>query len=195
MTLLLDLDNTLVDRDAAMRAWLATIVPPSAVEPIFQLDRGGYGPKQACFAALAQAGGVSIAEARRRFLLDFPTFVRLRSDADALLSAWPGPTVLVTNGPGVLQRGKIAAAGLEHRLSHVVVSGEFGVDKPDPAIFHAALALAGVPPETARMVGDHPDNDVNGAIAAGIPAVFVRSRWFDPPPGVPVIERLTELLP
>ncbi len=194
--LLLDLDNTLVDRDAAFRAWLATLVPAADVDRLFHLDRGGYGPKAALHAAIAAAAGITRADARRRFTRDFPTFVRLRPDADALLAAFPGPTAIVTNGPSELQRGKIAAAGLEGRVTAVVVSGELGVEKPDAAIFHAAIErLPATSHATARMVGDHPVNDVAGARSAGLEAVFVRSRWFRAPDGVPAVDQLTELLP
>jgi HAD superfamily hydrolase (TIGR01549 family) len=192
--LLLDLDNTLVDRDAAMVAWLTTLVPAGDVARLLELDRGGYGPKREVLGAISEAAELPPAEVMRRFTYDFPTFIRLRPDADTLLSAWGAPTVLVTNGPSALQRGKIAAARLETRLAAIVVSGEVGVDKPAPGIFHAALARAGVSSDRAHMVGDHPVNDVAGALGAGISATFVRSRWFDPPPGVRVIDTLTELL-
>ncbi|MES2642137.1 MAG: HAD family hydrolase [Myxococcota bacterium] len=191
--LLLDLDNTLVDRDAAFAAWVASVVPPEAVATIVALDAGGYGDKPALYRAVARAAGLDLVDARESFHTSFPSFFRLRADADGLLAAFSGLTVIVTNGARRLQRAKIAHAGLEGRVDHVVVSAELAVEKPDPAIFLAALARAGCAPDEALMVGDHPVNDIAGAQAVGIPAVFVRSPWFADPVGVAAVTLLSEI--
>ena len=47
---------------------------------------------------------------------------------------------LVTNGAACLQREKLTASGLSGYFDVVVVSSEFGVAKPDAAIFGHALA-------------------------------------------------------
>ena len=47
-------------------------------------------------------------------------------------------------------------------LDLIVTSAEVGVEKPDPAVFHAALTKAGVKPEEAVYVGDDYNNDVQG---------------------------------
>jgi putative hydrolase of the HAD superfamily len=190
---LFDLDNTLIDRDQAMADWLATLVPVERIAPLLELDRGSYGPRAAVFAAIAQAASMPEAEARRRFAHEMPLLVRLRPDADELLARLSVPAIIVTNGPPELQRPKLAVTGLATRVAGIVISGEVGVDKPDPGIFHLALELAGCAAREAVMVGDHPTNDIAGAQAAGIAAVMVRNRWFEPPPGVRVVEKLTEL--
>lgn len=191
--ILFDLDNTLIDRDAAVAAWLATLVPADRVGPLVELDRGSYSPREAVFAAIAAAAGTTPAEAHRRFLDEMPEHVRLRPDADELLACLSVPALLVTNGPSRFQRAKVVKVGLDHRMAGFVVSSEVGVEKPDPAIFRIALGLAGCAPDEALMVGDHPINDVAGAKAAGIAAVMVRNRWFAPPPAVPVVDDLMEL--
>jgi putative hydrolase of the HAD superfamily len=88
-------------------------------------------------------------------------------------------------------------AGLEEMVDGVVTSAEVGHPKPAPEIFTAALALAGCAPGRAVHVGDSLDQDVHGALAAGIPAVLLRrddTEPAEPPPGVPIIASLTELL-
>lgn len=82
--------------------------------------------------------------------------------------------VLVTNGLSDLQREKVAAVGLERWFPHVLVSGEVGSWKPDPGIFHRALALAGVAAAEAVMIGDSLEKDIAGARSVGIPAVWMR---------------------
>jgi putative hydrolase of the HAD superfamily len=196
--LLLDLDNTLIDRDAAWLAWLEETLPAHAqtaenVDALRTLDRGGRGPKSAFFSRVSEIAHVSPRVVRRRFFEELPRFVRLKPDADALLRSFRGVTVLVTNGPSVLQRAKIAAAGLVDRLDHVLVSEEQGLRKPQAVIFEKALALAGCAAEDAMMIGDDPRTDIAGARAAGIAAVLVRTRWFDAPADVRSVHALTEL--
>ena len=49
----------------------------------------------------------------------------------------------------------------------IVVSEEFGAKKPDPRIFHYALAKLAVEPEDAWFIGDHPDFDIAAAELGG----------------------------
>jgi putative hydrolase of the HAD superfamily len=71
--------------------------------------------------------------------------------------------------PEVLDR-----VGLAARLDGVITSAAAGAAKPDPAIFRAALAQAGVSAADAIHVGDSVKEDVAGARAAGI-----RPVWLD----------------
>jgi putative hydrolase of the HAD superfamily len=54
-----------------------------------------------------------------------------------------------------------------------VGSGTHGKTKPHPAIFLAALEQLQVTPEEAAMVGDSPEDDVEGAQALGMRAFLV----------------------
>jgi HAD superfamily hydrolase (TIGR01458 family) len=70
--------------------------------------------------------------------------------------------------------------------------------KPSAAYFHAALGVLGVPAERAAMVGDDVLNDVEGARAAGLIGVLVRTGKYRPGDetvGAPdaVIDRLGDL--
>jgi putative hydrolase of the HAD superfamily len=85
--------------------------------------------------------------------------------------------------------GWLAAAGLWELLDGAVSSAVVGAAKPDPAVFRAALELAGARPGEAVHVGDSLDNDVAGARAAGIRAVLVQ-RAGEPPAGVEVVRGL-----
>jgi HAD superfamily hydrolase (TIGR01549 family) len=79
-----------------------------------------------------------------------------------------------------------------HRL-HVdaaLGSGAFGRTKPHPTIFRAVLERLGVDPADAAMVGDSPDDDVEGARAAGMGAAFLLDRE-DRYPEIP--DRLPDL--
>jgi len=55
-------------------------------------------------------------------------------------------------------------------------SGAFGRTKPHPTIFQAVLERLGVEPAEAAMVGDSPEDDIEGARAAGISRAFLLDR-------------------
>jgi len=65
-----------------------------------------------------------------------------------------------------------------HRLQVDAALGSraFGRTKPHPAIFCALLEQLGVDPGAAAMVGDSPEDDVEGARAAGIEHAFLLDR-------------------
>ena len=118
------------------------------------------------------------------------TFGRLTRETYAPIDDVPGfltfakrtgvKVALVTNGASDSQREKLRALDLESRLDAVVISGEVGVAKPDPAIFELALARIGVPREGVWHVGDSLTADVAGAQAAGLTAVMAQSTRTHP---------------
>ena len=71
-----------------------------------------------------------------------------------------------------------------------VSSGAHGKTKPHPAIFLAALEQLGVTAEDAVMVGDSPEDDVDGAKALGMRAFLIDREDRFPE----VEERLPDLL-
>jgi len=81
---------------------------------------------------------------------------------------------LLTNGAPDLQREKIGATGLEPLFKAIAVSGEHGIGKPRPEIFHKLLAELGVTPEEAVMVGNSLERDIAGASNAGIRSIWIR---------------------
>jgi len=58
----------------------------------------------------------------------------------------------------------------------VLGSGAFGRTKPHPTIFRAVLERLQVEPGEAAMVGDSPEDDIEGARAAGLGAAFLLDR-------------------
>jgi putative hydrolase of the HAD superfamily len=96
------------------------------------------------------------------------------SNWDCSLADWLGP------------------AGLLDRVEAVVTSAEVGVAKPGRAIFERALELAGARAADAVHVGDSLDNDVAGALAAGIRPVLV-ARDGSSREGIEAVRSLAEL--
>jgi phosphoserine phosphatase len=123
---------------------------------------------------------------------------RMRSypDAAPVLEALAArhPLALVTNGMSDLQREKLAASGFGACFGAVIVSGELGVAKPDPAVFAAALEALDAPADGATMIGDSVGRDIEGALAAGLRPVWVNRNGVDGGiDGVPAIRTLAEL--
>jgi putative hydrolase of the HAD superfamily len=58
-------------------------------------------------------------------------------------------------------------------FSTVVVSGVVGIEKPDPAIFRAALEQMKVEPSRAVYVGDSVAHDVEPALGVGMAAILL----------------------
>jgi len=63
--------------------------------------------------------------------------------------------------------------GWTDRFRSITFSQEVGVEKPDPRIFHRALARARCSPSDVLHVGDSWEADVVGAGSVGIPALWV----------------------
>jgi putative hydrolase of the HAD superfamily len=100
---------------------------------------------------------------------------------------------IVSNSDGRVEEA-LAASGMRDLFDVVIDSGLVGVEKPDPAIFRAALDALGIGPEEALYVGDLYEVDVVGARAAGIEAVLLAPS--SPGPGRPcsTAESIDELV-
>jgi putative hydrolase of the HAD superfamily len=99
---------------------------------------------------------------------------------------------VVSNSDGRVAEA-LEAAGLRQYFDVVVDSTLAGVEKPDPAIFRAALGALDVRPAEALYVGDLYEVDVVGAHAAGMPAVLLVPAGAPPPEGCATVGSLEEL--
>lgn len=183
LTVLLDLDNTLVDRAGAFARWAAAFTAESGADAdalrwLLEADGDGYTPR-------AELAG----RIRSRFGLaaDVPSIVeRLRLEVTEGIALYPGVAdrleelgergarrVIVTNGSEAQQTRKIRMSGLEPLVDGVVVSEAVGVAKPDPEIFRRALRIGGGSDGRSWMVGDHAENDVDGAARCGVLTAWV----------------------
>lgn len=88
------------------------------------------------------------------------------------LRQW-GKTLVVVSNWDCSLRSVMERCGLGPLLDGVVSSAEAGARKPDPKIFEVALGLAGVQASEAIHVGDTPEEDVEGARAAGIRPLLI----------------------
>jgi putative hydrolase of the HAD superfamily len=132
-------------------------------------------------------------EERTETLLEALRFTAHDDARPALATArGHGARVIVVSNWDVSLPEVLERVGLAPLVDGVVTSAAVGSAKPEPAIFHHALAMAGVAPDRARHVGDSLSEDIAGARACGIPAVLLR-RDGSREPGVETIASLAEL--
>ncbi len=74
----------------------------------------------------------------------------------------------LTNGNADIER-----IGLSDVFHFALSPAAVGAAKPDPAMFVAACELAGVPVSAAVHVGDSPEQDMEGARAAGMRCIWM----------------------
>lgn len=210
-----DVDDTLVDYDRAARAafhevfgadadfaqWLVASDPHFARygrgEVDFQRMREDRTADFLASCGSEVDRATSDAIEQRRFTLVGRTYT-LFDDVQPCLRALRARRLrlgLITNNEPVHQRGKLAQVGLADGFDAVVISGEVGVAKPDPAIFAHACAAIGVEPGRALHVGDRLDMDALAATAAGLTGVWLdRSGAHDATAlDVPVVSGLGEI--
>jgi putative hydrolase of the HAD superfamily len=84
------------------------------------------------------------------------------------------PIGVTSNSEGRLEE-LAAELGWRELLGPIADSGRFGHPKPDPRIFRHTAERLGIPIEAIVHVGDAWEADVEGALGAGMAAV-----WFDP---------------
>ena len=198
---LFDLDNTLVDRDAALRRIANSLFESqpcigervsrrSAVARIIELDEGGRAGRDLLMErVLHEWPAIETSHAE---LLDWcstnygPSFAEDKQVTDLVeeLSRIRKPWGIVTNG-STRQRETIHAVRLDTLCPCVVVSGEVGHRKPEPEIFHEALRCLGLDAGAGVLfVGDDPVTDIGGAQSVGLSTAWVhRGRTW--PDGLP----------
>jgi len=191
----LDLDDTLwpvwptIERaEQALRAWLLTTAPATAallavpetarairagvVAAHPQLSHDLSALRRESIRAALHAAGEDTALAERGYEVFFAERQRVDLYEDALETleclAARHPLVALSNGNADIQ---LIGIGQYFRAS--VSAREFGVAKPDARIFLAAAEAAGVAPHEVLHVGDDAAMDAQGAVAAGMQAVWI----------------------
>ncbi|NHW34338.1 HAD family hydrolase [Paenibacillus aceris] len=107
--------------------------------------------------------------------------------------------LLLTNGSPDLQKEKLAGVpSITSYFDHIVISGEFGVGKPDVSIFQHALELLGIRAEEGIMIGDKLTTDILGSGRVGMRNIWINHHGLQSGDEiVPAFEvsRLQEILP
>ena len=182
--LLVDLDNTLIDRDGAVGRWAREFASARGgsetdAQWIVAADRDGLEPRERLAAMIGERFELDdrdraglVEELRgglvRQILLDSAVARALRG---ARAAGWV--PFVVTNGTVAQQERKLRHTGLDREVAGWVISEGAGIRKPDPAIFRLAAAQAGQSLNGSWMIGDSAEADIGGARNAGLPSVWL----------------------
>ena len=94
---------------------------------------------------------------------------RLYDDASEALTLWQGRyRLLVVSNFDQRLLTVLSELGILDLFQAVVLSSQVGAAKPAPEIFSAAIERAGEPAHRCLHIGDDPQRDVAGAVAAGL---------------------------
>ena len=194
-----DLDDTLWDvapvmhgAETALRDWLALQTPRLGPVPIEHLwairarlldaepglrHRLSELRRRILFHALEDAG-YPTSEAQDLAEAGFQVFLSARHQVELFPEVHKTLELLASRFMlGVLTNGNadVRRLGLADYFRFALCAEELGVGKPDPRPFREALQRAGVSAGQAVHIGDHPSDDIGGARAAGMGAI-----WFNP---------------
>lgn len=212
---LFDFDETLQDRTEAFEKYMDTFLDEfcpginndereKRKEEMRITGKGGYVNREEWYASLIKSWGWSDAPSANVLANHYDTKFGdhnvIFPDSPILLKELKDRGYIVgviTNGPSVLQNHKMDTSGLRPYCDIVVVSGDVGVHKPDPALFTYTADKLGLKTEECVYVGDHPVNDIKGALDAGMKAIRMNYGWFkdvDLRDDVPVIDSIIDVL-
>ena len=212
---LFDFDETLQDRtlafegymDAMLKRYFPDIDEKTAEQykdDMVKTGNGGYVVRVDWYQALLEKWGcadrLSAQELAEHYDTTFGDHNVIFEHTVPLLKELKKRGLLVgviTNGPSYLQNHKMDESGLREYCDIVVVSGDLGVHKPDKRIFEITAERLGLKCEECVYVGDHPINDIQGALSSGMSAIRMNWGWFkdkDLRSDVPVIDDIIDVL-
>lgn len=186
MLLLVDLDNTLIDRASAFNLWATDFAwslggSDSDAAWLIAADRDGYEPRESLARAIKERfeTDLGVEALVESLLYDHIAAMTVAAETTYALSSarssgWR--IGIVTNGTTAQQTLKIETVGLEPYVDAVVISETERVKKPDPLIFRIAAGKVGAELAGGWMVGDHPDADIAGGRSAGLKTGWVSRR-------------------
>jgi putative hydrolase of the HAD superfamily len=181
---LLDLDGTLVDRDAGFASWVAAFAAEFGLgeDGMSWLYRWDHEARERgrFFAGVVEhfrltAEPDQLGAGYRRFMPEAtPLFPGIATGLGALRAdGWR--LAVLTNGRHDSQLGKLRRHGLLDLVDACCVSADTGLRKPDRRAFEMAISVLepGTCPTQAWAIGDDPHADVDGGAQTGLSTIWV----------------------
>ncbi len=189
--LLLDLDNTLLDRTGAFRDWGRAFLdrvgaPDGDIDWLLSMDADGLTDRWDLADALRsryrlRIPSIDLVESLHDEVIERTRLDPLVACALRVMATAGWAPVVVTNGTVQREERKIRNTGLDRYVADWVISEEVGVSKPNPRIFAMAAQRSRMHLREAWVVGDGPEADIGAAAAMGLPSVWLhRGRsWLE----------------
>lgn len=217
---LFDLDNTLTHRDLSVQAFirhlgqsyaadLAHVNVEKMTQIVRRIDNGGYPKKEhlthpsigasVAYALLQELEWInppSLEELSTFWFEQFGLCAVAMPQAQELLTQLKNKGYqlgIISNGGHDTRLNILKGLGFTHYFDEIISSSLVGVSKPNPEIFHLTANKLGVAPEHCVYIGDHPINDIQGASAAGMRAVWIEGFHPATQPIERKIQQLSEL--
>ena len=151
---------------------------PRVLDGAFRFSEAWFGAfNRRLFGAGLQADAALLPELESELSERFsdPREFRLYPDSRELLDALARSGLFVGALSNWSERLEelLDGLGIAEAFDGFCVSAMVGAEKPEPEIFAAALAMAGVSPAEAIHAGDHPVLDYAGARDAGLRPILV----------------------
>ncbi|MGN1415450.1 MAG: HAD family hydrolase [Oscillospiraceae bacterium] len=180
-----DLDNTLADRkysyskhaEACGSLFLRDIsLLDSFCSRLIELDNNGYADKKNVYKTIYEEFPLTGTpdEMSAKWNENAEIFTHCEPFAEDILIYLQDKyaLALLTNGYSLTQNIKLDRTGLRKYFAAVVISEDTGTMKPDPEIFRMTCHKIGASENECVYVGDHFENDIKGALSAGMSAVL-----------------------
>lgn len=196
--LFFDLDNTLLNFDAAEHTAMTRMLSERGIEPTEErlklfskinlqhwellengkIDRAGvlYGRFHEFFRQLGiESDHISAQDTYENYLCEGHWFM---PGAQELLTELDGKydMYIISNGNTRVQKARLASSGISRYFKAVFISEELGENKPSRAFFE--LCFAKIPDfdrDSALIIGDSLTSDIRGGLNTGI-----KTCWFNP---------------
>ncbi|MED3553044.1 HAD family hydrolase [Cytobacillus praedii] len=208
---LLDLDGTLLNRDASLKyfleaqyerlyQYLGHIPIEKYTSRFIELDQRGYVGKDLVYQQLIielNISGISRESLHQDYINEFSNCCVPFPNLINMLESLKDRSIrlgIITNGKGKFQMDNIKALGIENYFDTILISEREGIKKPNPEIFKRALSKLDAAAYESMYVGDHPENDVLGSKNVGMLAVWKKDIYWGHAEANFVINDLMDLL-
>ncbi|WP_433942802.1 HAD family hydrolase [Paenibacillus sp. SN-8-1] len=195
--ILFDLDGTLLDRDQSLVAFLRNqyhriqafqcVEEHFFIQKFIELDQKGYVLKDEVYQQLLKELKINLPwqvllddyiDSFQHFCIGFPGLI----DTLEFLKEEKLKLGIITNGFANFQMNNIRGLKIEHYFDEILISESEGLRKPKIEIFQRALERLGLQPQEAIYVGDHPINDIEASVNAGMIGIWKEDNYFEMPP-------------
>lgn len=219
--IMMDIDNTLLDFDAAERkALLETLqqfslpCDEAAVSRYHEINSSLWGELnkgkirrdklvvERFDRFVKEMGAAAKAtELNRAYTEHLATHADVIPGAEEALQelAEVATMIAVSNGTESVERGRLKLSGFEKYFDDIFISEAVGVSKPNPKIFQMAMRKLGIEhSDKVLVVGDSLSADIQGGVNAGLDTCWVNMNGVENESGLTPtyeVKALSELYP
>ena len=219
--IMMDIDNTLLDFDAAERkALLETLqqfslpCDEAAVSRYHEINSSLWGELnkgkirrdklvvERFDRFVKEIGAAAKAtELNRAYTEHLATHADVIPGAEEALQelAEVATMIAVSNGTESVERGRLKLSGFEKYFDDIFISEAVGVSKPNPKIFQMAMRKLGIEhSDKVLVVGDSLSADIQGGVNAGLDTCWVNMNGLENESGLTPtyeVKALSELYP